>query len=224
MEKDLAFGISRGEMLSVLAGVLLIPRERDGAFLGKFQHLQRLSLIDGINPGRGKNAQYSAYQMAVIAIAFQFLQLGITPERTVRIMKEKRRSIEKSLARVASIEFDQHGMPVEAPDWRYRSFLKVDPAALSDIKEPIDMLAYSVEPLTGQELRTLLDEQFLSSAAQRFSAISVSSTIGAIGIHLDLDMAKDPETFALGPKGLQFFKALYDWAVEEGLLDGDTEA
>lgn len=90
------FGLSRGEMLDLLAKVMLVPDEGRTAFLGRFQHLQRLALVDGINPGRGKAAQYRAEQVIVIAIAMQFLQLGLSPERTVRMMHRQYRDVDQS--------------------------------------------------------------------------------------------------------------------------------
>ena len=84
------FSMSRSQMLKLLADAMLVPEERRSAFLGRFQHLQRLSLISGINPGRGRAARYDPLQIMVVAIAFQMLQLGLSPERTVQAISQNK--------------------------------------------------------------------------------------------------------------------------------------
>lgn len=97
-ERYMEFGLARAPMLDLLAKALEIPEKRQSAFLGKFQHLQRLKLVEGINPGRGKAAEYQAHHLMIIAITMQLLQLGLTPERAVSVVRANQDRIQLSIA------------------------------------------------------------------------------------------------------------------------------
>lgn len=67
----------------LLAEAMGIPEARRSAFLGRFQHFQRLGLITGVKPGRGRAAEYTMPMILQLAVAFELVELGRTPERIV---------------------------------------------------------------------------------------------------------------------------------------------
>ena len=83
----MAFGLSRQAMLNLIGDAMAIPGHKRSSLLGRFQHLQRLQLIKGINPGRGTAANYRPHQVLIVAVAFQMLQLGLSPERVVNVIQ-----------------------------------------------------------------------------------------------------------------------------------------
>lgn len=149
-----------------------VPQGRRPAFLGRFQHLQRLSLMEGINPGRGKQAEYQAHQLVVIATAFQMLQLGLSPERTVTLIKQNQEKIRLAI-RVA----------IEEPGNISPSLLWFDPAAISpsiDGTEVEDIAYATFTQGDGDEAIEIFKKYFIYGGVTRASFISVSGTIWSL--------------------------------------------
>jgi hypothetical protein len=161
------FSIPRARMLDVLADAMEVPPERRSALLGRFQHLQRLALIDGINPGRGRAAEYKSHHLVVIALAFQMLQLGLTPERTVQVIKQNQDTVRLGI-----------GLAVHAKDTISPSMLWFDPAILTRSQDEIRDLADATFDYggagTGAEVFARL---FVEGWVQRTSFISISGTL-----------------------------------------------
>lgn len=157
------FRVPRSAMLGLVADALKVPEERRSAFLGRFQHLQRLKLVEGINPGRGSAASYRAHQIVVIALAFQMIQLGLTPERAVEIMKANQDRVRLSIGYAAK--------NVASP-----MFLWFDAALLSNSDE-MDW-AEATFDYGGQAVVTeRFADMFFEGEVQRMAFISVTNTM-----------------------------------------------
>lgn len=155
-------------MLDLLADAMEMPEERRSALLGRFQHLQRLKLVEGVNPGRGKAAEYSAQQVLVFAIALQMLQLGMTPERCVKILQENRDVLRMAI-----------GLAVYRPDTISPSLLWFDPSILN---RPTKLDDYDLAEETfyygGVGTSAEAFESFFEKGwVQRMAFISVSGTL-----------------------------------------------
>ena len=196
------FSVPRSQLLNLLAESMLVPHDRRSAFLGRFQHLQRLSLIEGINPGRGKQAEYQAHQVLVIAIAFQMLQLGLSPERAVKIIKKNQEQIRLAI-RVA-IENQGEISP---------SLLWFDPGIISPAIEGYDVDDLAHATFTqgdGEDAMEIFKQYFVKGGVTRLSFISVSNTLGSLlraieGVtQVDVDARPTERT-------REFLVALKDW-------------
>lgn len=188
------FRAPRSGMLQVLARALDIPAERESSFLGRFQHLQRLSLIEGINPGRGKAAQYQAHQVVVIALAFQLLQLGISPEKAVQMIKANQDRVRLAISLAIGLkDFEP-------------SYLWFDAALLSQTSDN-DRAEATFDYGGAGVVRERFDTFFNKDEVQRMAFISVTNTIYAIVDNL-------PEVDGPGLREFMqrgFVQSLRDW-------------
>lgn len=167
----MSFGIARTPMLAVLADAMAIPEARRSSFLGRFQHLQRLSLISGINPGRGKAAEYKAEQVVIIALAMQLLQLGLTPERTVKVVRSNHALILRTIA----IAVRQSGAIAKPLIWFDPALLTSD--GIDDAGDSADLTM----DFGGYDRASQVFASFFNMGdLQRISFISVGNTITAL--------------------------------------------
>lgn len=181
-----------------------VPESKQSALLGRFQHLQRLKLIEGINPGRGKAAEYSAYHIVIIAIAFEMLQLGTTPDRAVEIIKKNIKLIQVAI-----------GYAVASKDCVSPSLIRYDPAILTTSDEWD--LAHATFHANDEEIGIRQFEWlFISGSVERAVYISLSGTLRHIfavwdGWPDELETGADDTKIKLGPKSKAFMSALTEW-------------
>lgn len=201
------FGIGRAHLLSVLGQAMLVDPAGAGAFLGRFQHLQRLRLVEGINPGRGRQAAYRANQVMVIAIAMQLLQLGLSPERAVRIIRDNRDRVRLAI-----------GLAVPTAEKLAPAFLYLDPALLtalgadgSDAGHAELTFHYAGEGT----LREMIDEYLVAGDVPRIAIVNIKGTIVSLKdamwndeLMLDQAAADKSEEGTMAPA---FHRALFDW-------------
>lgn len=163
----MGFSVPRAQLLRLVADAMEVPESRRSALLGRFQHLQRLSLVEGINPGRGTAAEYQAHHVLVVLISFQMLQLGLTPERAVSIIKQNQDRVRLAIS-LAVCDRD----PISP------SVLWFDPAILTQSQGKISDLAEATFNYGGQGTGTEMFEHFfVKGSAQRMAFISVSGTL-----------------------------------------------
>lgn len=200
-------------MLELAADTVNVPQERRSALLGRFQHLQRLKLIEGINPGRGKAAEYRAHQILIILIALQMLQLGMTPERAVDLIHRHDADIRKAIT-----------LAVASKDSTIAtSLMWFDPAILSPQLDGVEDPAATTFGYAGMDsgLYVLMDF-FLFNRVDRAAFIGVSGTLWRAVRSLDgRDLLSDDEV--IGERGRSFLASLRAWseiAELEGLDDG----
>jgi hypothetical protein len=82
----MALQFSRSQVEDILADVHMIEPSKRAAFSARMRHLQRLEFPAGTNVGKGRRAAYGFSEIVLLAVAFELLQLGITPERIVSIL------------------------------------------------------------------------------------------------------------------------------------------
>jgi hypothetical protein len=200
----MGFGIARGPLLSLLGEALGVGEDRKTAFLGRFQHLQRLSLIQGINPGRGKAAEYQAHHVAVIAIAFQISQLGLSPERTVSVMRKQKEIVFKGIE-----------IAVEKKDKITECIFSFDPAVLSlhgsdlsdESKDRINWTFWATKKNRFLDLfaHMLQDDGLI----ERLSIISLGAVLRMICGAMDgFDGSNKP---IIGARSREFLSSLREW-------------
>lgn len=132
----------------VIAQMNFISDERRSAFSSRLKHFQRLKYPVGINTGRGVAAIYRARHLLLMALAVEFIQLGLTPERTVRTLHKNARTVAQAFSDELLAEAQ------EAKGYKFtgyrQTFLGFDPEGLQDmarpprnLAEPQDMASYS---------------------------------------------------------------------------------
>lgn len=72
-----------GGVEALLADVHGIASDRRTAFQARLKNFLRLGLLDDVKAGRGKAAKYEIHHILTLAVALEFAQLGMTPERIV---------------------------------------------------------------------------------------------------------------------------------------------
>lgn len=75
--------ISYGEVEDFLAEIHRVAPEKRIALRGRLKHFQRLGWPAGTNQGKGARVRYGVGQTLSLAMGFELLQLGLTPERVV---------------------------------------------------------------------------------------------------------------------------------------------
>lgn len=201
------FGIGRAALLKVLADAMMVDNKGAGAFLGRFQHLQRLRLVQGINPGRGKQAEYRANHVLVIALAMQLLQLGLTPERAVWIIQQNQDCVRLSIS-----------LAVQSLDELTPAFLYFDPALLTqlgDRSEDTDHAEQTFHYAGGGTIREMVEDYLVHGDVPRMAIVNVKGTIVAIKDALwELDFpagavaGDQPDE---GESAIRFHRALFAW-------------
>jgi len=63
-----------------------IDPDSDAAFRARLRHFQRLGFPEGSNTGKGKRAEYDLDMLLQLVIGIQFMQAGVTPQRTVHLV------------------------------------------------------------------------------------------------------------------------------------------
>lgn len=188
-------------MLDLVALTIGVPFAKRSALLGRFQHLQRLKLIEGINPGRGKAAEYGAHQIVVILIAFQMLQLGLTPERTVSVIQDNAERIRKAIGLAVTYKDGEIGT----------SMIWFDPAVLSPAVEGLgDPAASTFDFADASKGLDALMNFFILGEAQRAAFIGLSGTLRNVVGMLDDDYEQSGRT-KIGEKGGAFMASLRTW-------------
>jgi len=190
-------------MLDLLADAMEVPKEKRSALLGRFQHLQRLKLIEGINPGRGKAAEYSAYQVLVFALAFQILQLGMTPERAVQVIKQN----EDHIRLAVSLAVNEKGTVSPAMIW-------FDPATLNrpvDKTGGFDLTEATFDYGGAGSGHDAFRWFFIEGWVQRMVFVSVSGTIWHLINAIESEKPSADSKPKIGILSQSFLGSLAEW-------------
>lgn len=71
------------EIQEILSQKHDIVETNNTAFRGRIQHMQRLGFPTGINTGRGRPASYTWRELLLLGLAFEYLEIGSTPDRAI---------------------------------------------------------------------------------------------------------------------------------------------
>lgn len=83
---DCALSYGFSEIEGGLALLHNIADEKRPAFVSRIQHLQKRGFPPGVNTGRGRAARYEAQHMFLLATALQLNELGMIPEKAIRVV------------------------------------------------------------------------------------------------------------------------------------------
>lgn len=128
--------LSQVQILEFLARQYEVREDRRGALKGRLQHFQRLGFPAGLNTGRGRAATYDLSKTLQLLIAFEMLQMALSGEQVVRILKGSELALSKAAFAVGQMLGEKLG--IAEPDHRRFSIsedsflITFDPHALAD--------------------------------------------------------------------------------------------
>tara|TARA_R110000850_G_scaffold38800_25_gene100983 strand:- start:769 stop:1365 length:597 start_codon:yes stop_codon:yes gene_type:complete len=71
------------EIQKILSQKHDIADHNETAFRGRMQHMQRLGFPTGVNTGKGRPVSYTWRELLLLALAFEYLEIGATPDRAI---------------------------------------------------------------------------------------------------------------------------------------------
>lgn len=163
----MGFSLNTDEVVALLMRVHEIDPANERLLRARLKHLQRLGVPEGVNTGRGRIASYGAVQLCQLALAFELLDVGLTPSRTKMVVSEWRRIR------------DAFSFAVRSADERV--FLEVYPSALQPLRSAGSALNEYSEgfiPLATDELVRRIKSK--SGYVRPPALIDVTSLIGTV--------------------------------------------
>lgn len=117
------------ELEDFLAEIHMVAASKRTALKGRLKHFQRLGWPAGTNKGKGARVNYGVGQTFSLAMGFEMLQLGLTPEKVI----EQLRLSGDSIARGFAAALQEYGPD---PDPIYYIFSPESLYALRDVEGP----------------------------------------------------------------------------------------
>lgn len=178
--------ITFGELEASLAAIHDIADTKRTAFQARLKNFHRLGYPVGLKTTKGKAATYSPGQVVEMALALELTELGLPPERVVRVLTLNwyPTAMAISIAARALLErphgFDEHEVKEGDPP---SMFLFFDPAALTpltnadvtitpDLDQAADTFFYGGEAVVKDNI-----VRWTSGATNRISIINVTALI-----------------------------------------------
>lgn len=165
------------ELEELLALLHDVAPGRLAALRGRIKHFQRSGWPGGTNTGKGRPASYGFAEILKLALGFELLELGMTPERAIATLRENWDDVRTA----CSLAITAHPLlstPQLSVEEAFDVFLVCDPnalAALSDRDEATDTFFYTSSP----EFSRLLDGSRVI-INRRLALINLSFLLGSI--------------------------------------------
>ena len=103
-----------------------IAPDKRSAFANRLKHLQKLGFLPDIRTGRGKAADYKGHHVFLLGLALQFIELGLTPERTIFVIRENLNFV------LIPTRFAMRSLTTETKPLPY--FVRFDPSILDSLR------------------------------------------------------------------------------------------
>lgn len=150
--------LSYRQLEDVIMHLHSVAPAKRSALQGRIKHFQRNGWPGGTNTGKGRPAAYGFGPILKLALGFELLELGVTPERAVYILQRNWTDVRTavSLAFSSNILFSEN---TKKPS--FDVYLYCDPQALSSMTEAVDDLSEDTFFYTSApELSRNLMEEF----------------------------------------------------------------
>lgn len=202
-----------GQVAHALAETYDIADNKRSAFVARLQHFQKRKFPPGTNTGRGRAATYSVGQLFLLGVALELGQLGLTPERAIKVIEDDPHAVAMAASMASA-----GGPPADA--FAFPIFLYCDPAVLSALVEKAEdgdsdftssTFHYGGLGVVQENFR-----DWFTSGVPRMAFFSVSALIHDLAFFVCEGM----------PNKAPFYEALAQWAspfihnLEDG-SDGD---
>jgi hypothetical protein len=194
-------GYTYAQVEAILRELHFIRDDRKPAFASRLKHLKKLGFPKGVNVGKGQRFSYSPPQLWILALAFEFVELGILPERIVAGFNQHARILVHATAQAVVPMFH----PSQAETDIVPTVLIFDPSSLSELMDSryFDALDPAVGNFTfgGPDMATWALEGHFPS--RRISAVALHRLL--------YDMGHALERVRTGSR-LEFLKELAIWS------------
>lgn len=172
-----------GQAEAVLADVSSIASDKRTKFQARLKNFHRLGLLSDLPPSRGNVARYEAQHLLMLGLAVEFAQLGVGPEKSVKLLRANEEGIAKAVEDSLPASSSEMGA-----DWA-PILMFFDPAGLDSL------MTHSVESdqrssagaiwFTNEDKFTTALASLLDKGAIRMSLIDVTGLIVKIADALD---------------------------------------
>lgn len=161
--------LSFGQVEDLLASLHAVSDEHRIALRGRIKHFQRNGWPKGTNTGKGKRARYDFPGLLALAVAFEFTQIGMPPDRIVEMLSENWSKVRTA----ASLVLTRKGS--DRPE--NFVYLYCDPAALSGLSRPSlqDRAVATFRFLMGRELVQAFQQR--EPDARRISLVNLTDLL-----------------------------------------------
>lgn len=179
-----------GEVEALLSEVHDIASPKRMAFASRLKNFHRLGFPHGFKAGRGKVNSYSPYKFTLLAIAVEMTQLGLPPERIVRILSKNWFPTDRAILEAAKAVKEDSGL-LFREDGRLISeadsiFIYFDPAGLAtltncdptfapDLDEASDTYFYGAYSIIKDDL-----SHWTQRRSNRIAMINITGLIAEI--------------------------------------------
>ncbi|BAI95822.1 hypothetical protein Sj15T_01610 [Sphingobium sp. TA15] len=181
---SLSFPLTQAGLLRLLSHLHEVADDKQTALRGRLQHFQRLKFPPGVNTGRGKPAAYGAGSLVALSVAFEMLQLGMSPEAIVALLNHYRGALPTAAGYAGHLLSGKFGK-IDVPDYHVILF---DPAALASLQSTKSGLSgderqfyMNLATFRGCKIKELNNEFWVS----RLSLVNTTTLIFRISDYLN---------------------------------------
>jgi len=140
---SMAMELNFGLLESLLADLQPIASAKRTKFQARLKNFHRLKLLTGASSGQGKAAKYQAGDVIVMALAVELSQLGLSPERCVRLLTDDENTFPLRMAihmaaRHVRDRPQDYAQPLRDKDDPAFMFLYFDPTVLEPLMREAD--------------------------------------------------------------------------------------
>ena len=195
VDKPVPLPLSQSDVLELLADMHRFELVQRTALLSRLQHFKRLGFPAGVNVGKGYKARYDIPQIVQLLVAFEILELGVTPERIVRLLDAN----SDLLVIAAGLGSDRLSYDLFDNDPSHAVYLFFDPATLQAQASDEDPAQDSTMGW-GFEQET---SAAIFSGGRRIAVINASQMLNMAAQHLVTSDVCSRD---------QFRRGLFEWA------------
>ncbi|WP_324808739.1 hypothetical protein SH584_04030 [Sphingomonas sp. LY29] len=147
------FPLTFAQVGAILATIHGVSEGKVSALQSRVKDFQRRGFPNGLNTGKGKAAEYQPEHVIMLGVAFEFLELGMTPERIVLLLSSAEPAVLPEMRRIAS---KGRGGLLR----KNKTLLYFDPRGLTDLREGRDFEKSRTAVMIGTPAD--LERRFLS--------------------------------------------------------------
>ena len=161
------------EVQDILALKHHIAASNRTAFRGRIQHMQRLGFPTGVNTGKGRPVSYSWRELLLIGLAFEYLEIGSTPDRSIAEIIKIEDMLLVGLSKVV--------LAAEQPDGSEQMdhFLFAELSALLTLRAE-DHWHQQCRILSFDDIRQILSEEGNDAYRSPYAIIDLRQFLGGI--------------------------------------------
>ncbi len=161
------------EIQTILSRKHNIADRNEMAFRGRIQHMQRLGFPSGVNTGKGRPVSYTWRELLLLALVFEYLEIGSTPDRAIAEIVKIEDMILSGIAKVILADHDDADSPTS------NHFLFVELSALLTLKAEEDW-HQQCRFLSFQDIQEILSPDGNDAFRSPYAIIDLRQFLGGV--------------------------------------------